>query len=238
MTVPYKRGKEAALIITAGMILAGSAAWHITDSREKREDIAVITRSGVTTAAASVQVTTARETAPAPTSQTATTFLMLDINSATAEELTQLNGIGEHLAAVIVDYRTQHGGFLNIEELMQVSGIGEATFADIRGHVFVADPIYTTAAQTEKPTIPDIEPTEEVETTEPPLTLEDVAPVDINTADAETLMLLPHVDEETAEETVELRVKLGHFSNTYELLYVKSLVQSDVADILEYVVAE
>ena len=92
--------------------------------------------------------------------------------------------------------------------------------------------------QTEKPTKPETEPTEAVEETEPPLTLEDVAPININTADAELLMLLPHVDEDTAEEIIELRDRLGHFSNTYELLYVESLTQSEVADILEYVVVE
>ena len=240
MTVPNKKGKEAALIITAGMILAGSAAWHLADSSREKEDIAVITHSEATSATASAEVTAAEKTTPAPmtTTQTATTFLLLDINSATAEELTHLNGIGEHLAAAIIEYRTQNGRFLNIEELMDVSGIGESTFTDIREHIYVVDPVYTTAIQTEKPTNPDIEPTEEVEETEPPLTLEDVAPININTADAETLTLLPHVNEDTAEKIIELREKLERFSHTYELLYVDSLTQSEVADILGYVTVE
>ena len=45
-------------------------------------------------------------------------------------------------------------------------------------------------------------------------------------------------DEDTAEEIIELRDRLRHFSNTYELLYVESLTQSEVADILEYVTVE
>ena len=61
----------------------------------------------------------------------------IDINAAAAEELTALPGIGEVLAQRIVDYRDTHGGFASIEELMNVSGIGEKRFAAIRDLVTV-----------------------------------------------------------------------------------------------------
>ena len=238
MSMP-KKSREATIIIAAGIILAGSAVWRLADSYDRKGSEVVITPLPETSTMSTVHTNTAANSTAARTAvETTTVFLLLDINSATAEELTQLSGIGEHLAGEIVSYREANGRFLNIDELMNVSGIGEATFADIREHVYVVDPIYTTAVQTEKPTKPETEPTEEVEETEPPLTLEDVAPININTADAELLVLLPHVDEDTAEEIIELRDRLGHFSNTYELLYVESLTQSEVADILEYVTVE
>lgn len=237
MSMP-KQIRESTIIITAGIILAGSAVWRLADGYDRSGEDVVITPVPETSAVSAVRTNTAGSTAAKTTVQTTTAFLLLDINSATAEELTQLSGIGEHLAGEIVGYREANGRFLNIEELMKISGIGEATFADIREHVYVVDPIYTTAVQTEKPTKSETKPTEAVEETRPPLTLEDVAPININTADAELLMLLPHVDEDTAEEIIELRDRLGHFSNTYELLYVESLTQSEVADILEYVVVE
>ena len=53
-----------------------------------------------------------------------------------------------------------------------------------------------------------------------------------------SLTHLPHVNEDTAEEIIELREKLERFSHTYELLYVDSLTQSEVADILGYVTVE
>ena len=56
----------------------------------------------------------------------------VNINTATAEELTKLPGVGEVLAQRIVDYRTEHGPFRRAEELMQVSGIGEGKFAEMR----------------------------------------------------------------------------------------------------------
>jgi competence protein ComEA len=61
----------------------------------------------------------------------------LDLNAATAGELDQLPGVGPVLAQRIVDYRTQHGGFRSVDELRQVSGIGEAKFADVKGLVRV-----------------------------------------------------------------------------------------------------
>lgn len=61
----------------------------------------------------------------------------VNINTATVEELKALPGIGDVLAQRIVDYREAHGDFSSIEELMQVSGIGDKRFAAIRDLVTV-----------------------------------------------------------------------------------------------------
>jgi competence protein ComEA len=58
--------------------------------------------------------------------------LALDLNTATEQELEQLDGVGPAIAANIVAYREQHGGFATIDELDEVSGIGEAKLAAIR----------------------------------------------------------------------------------------------------------
>lgn len=63
--------------------------------------------------------------------------LSLNINTATADELTALPGIGEKLAARIVEYRNENGPFFVIEEIMYVSGIGEAIFDKIEQYITV-----------------------------------------------------------------------------------------------------
>ena len=52
----------------------------------------------------------------------------ININTATAEELIQLNGVGPKYAAKIIAYREKYGPFETPEEIMQVSGIGPKTF--------------------------------------------------------------------------------------------------------------
>ncbi len=61
----------------------------------------------------------------------------LDLNAASAEELAVLPGIGETLAERIVAYREAHGAFGSVEELLEVSGIGEKKLADLEGRVSV-----------------------------------------------------------------------------------------------------
>lgn len=61
----------------------------------------------------------------------------LDLNTATEEELDTLPGIGEELARRIVEYRETSGPFESVEEIMEVSGIGEAKFADLEGRITV-----------------------------------------------------------------------------------------------------
>jgi len=59
----------------------------------------------------------------------------VSLNNATAEELTELKGVGEVTAQAIVAYREEHGGFQDIEELLEVSGIGPAKLAQLKDQV-------------------------------------------------------------------------------------------------------
>jgi competence protein ComEA len=57
---------------------------------------------------------------------------LLNINTATADELDELPGIGDVIAERIVAYRESHGAFASIEELAEVSGISERMVDDLR----------------------------------------------------------------------------------------------------------
>lgn len=157
----------------------------------------------------------------------------IDINTAEKEDLTRIKGIGDYLADEIIYYRNETGGFNNIEEIMNVNGIGEKIFAEIRDFIYVENPVYPVEEVCEEIISDEPEYQEEI-LTEPPLTLDDCIPININTADKEILMLLPYVDESVADEIIQLRTQLGAYSNTYELLYLQSLSQNQIAEIIDY----
>ena len=84
--------------------------------------MAVVLSSGLAVAAAK----------PAPTGK-------VNINTATAEQLVALPGIGPALAARIVEHRTKSGAFKTPQELLNVKGIGEKNLSKIQSYLTVGD---------------------------------------------------------------------------------------------------
>jgi competence protein ComEA len=64
----------------------------------------------------------------------------VNLNTAPAEQLERLPGVGPSTAARIIEYRQKNGGFKKIEELMNVRGIGEKAFLKIKSQVTVTAP--------------------------------------------------------------------------------------------------
>ena len=62
---------------------------------------------------------------------------VININTATEEELRQLTGIGEVKAKRIIEHRKAHGPFKSIEDIMNVKGIGEKTFMKFKDRIVV-----------------------------------------------------------------------------------------------------
>lgn len=245
--------KNKLYVLYVGAVLAAGSIFALIShpSRSISDDSAVVTIRAVTSAQTTVttaaKTTTARKTTAAKTTSTTSTsttvteteavtepiVLWFDLNAASPEELALLPGIGEKLAAEIVNYRSANGEFRNIEELMKVSGIGESKFEDVRAYIYVLDPVYDE----------DIPEPEEVYQDEPPVqeetehipTLEEIAPIDLNTAVKEELMLLPYVDDVIAERILTFREQAGGFSHPYELLYIEGLTRDKTAEIVGYV---
>lgn len=252
--------KEPFALLLAGIIIISTAVAMAIKENDIKHEIRVIENSShsevymtdaiqeteipeVSTTTDVSETHTVSPTTIAVTSTAAESDeIYININTAGADELVKLKGIGPVLSEAIIDYRLKNGDFNNIEEIMLVSGIGEGIFENIKNYIYVENPDYTTHQDTESEpesdiyTDPEPEPETEEELTDSyQVSLEDVAPININTADTEELKLLPYVTDEIAERIIWLREAIGGYSHVYELLYIEELEQSEVAEIVDYV---
>ncbi|MDY6910706.1 MAG: ComEA family DNA-binding protein [Thermodesulfobacteriota bacterium] len=76
-------------------------------------------------------------TAPQPESAAPEGKSLININSASAEELQELPGIGPVIAAKIVEYRTANGPFQSLDDLKNVQGIGDKKFDAIKAMITI-----------------------------------------------------------------------------------------------------
>jgi len=84
--------------------------------------------------------TTGSATKAATTSVTSSQTLVTDkvnINTASLEDLDKLPGVGPATAQKIVDYRTNNGSFKSIDEIKEVSGIGDAKYAQMKDKISI-----------------------------------------------------------------------------------------------------
>jgi competence protein ComEA len=117
--------------------LAGGPTHHanleglnLAAKLEDGRQIVVPRRAGSSSSAAP-------QSAPGADAATAGTSAPVNLNTATAEQLDQLDGVGPVMAQKIIAYRQQHGGFASVNELDRIPGIGEKRMATLRGQVTV-----------------------------------------------------------------------------------------------------
>ena len=65
---------------------------------------------------------------------------VIDLNTAAPEDLERLPGIGPAKAEAIAAYRAEHGLFQSVDQLTEVSGIGEATLETLRPYITASAP--------------------------------------------------------------------------------------------------
>ncbi len=160
----------------------------------------------------------------------------IDINTATVQELDRLPGVGPSRAKSIIEYRTQVGGFKNIEELKNVGGIGEKTFSSLKDRIY-ATSVVSIQKQEEpidedKPFQAPIEVTQypefkEIQKPQPaPVVEEDdnvVEKININTADEFELRKLPGIGEKRAQAIIDYRKIHGDFEKPSDIMRVMGI---------------
>lgn len=126
--------RETLLLILTCAVLFGSAGYFL-GSRNRGT---VYEISGTRTSAAyeAPAEETAEESEPEPEEETTD---LVNVNTATEEELIALPGIGEVRAAAIVEYRQEYGPFQAVEDLLLVPGIGEGILNQLMGLVTVEE---------------------------------------------------------------------------------------------------
>jgi competence protein ComEA len=91
----------------------------------------------VPAAAAPVPVGAVPTSPPISGTTTGAPGSLVNINTADQLELEELPGVGPVTATAIIEWRTEHGGYSTVDELLEVSGIGEVTLAELRDLVTI-----------------------------------------------------------------------------------------------------
>ena len=130
----------------------------------------------------------------------------------------QIKNIGEVTANKIIEYRNSVGVISNLDLLLNINGIGEATLNILKQYLYISDDVYQEMTQT-KPTNTTTPPdtkTRKTTTT----TNREYKSVNINEASAKEISDCLLIDMSIAREIIDLRNKISYFSNLNELFYI------------------
>jgi competence protein ComEA len=82
--------------------------------------------------ALAVSATTLHAQTPPASKAPVTASAPINLNTATAQQLETIPGVGAKMAERIIDYRQKNGGFKKVEDLMNISGVGEKSFLKMK----------------------------------------------------------------------------------------------------------
>lgn len=125
---PYERG---ALLLTGAFTLF-SLGWFFRDQTQPQPYTVTTVQSPQQQAAASGQDSSS------DWPESLLPGEVIDLNTADLYDLDRLPGIGPTKAQAILDYRDQQGPFTQVDQLLEVSGIGSATLEGLRPYVTVS----------------------------------------------------------------------------------------------------
>lgn len=164
----------------------------------------------------------------------------LELNTASAKDLACIDGVGEILAERIVEYARSYG-FYDVNDLLNVSGIGQSKLNSILPYVYVdasgLPPKTETTASSFYDDIFDssggssyIFPSETTASA-----ASEIYKVNVNTASKADFMQLPGIDETLAENIISVRSQIGGFASIEELALADGMTNSRLSAIWNYI---
>ena len=131
-------------------------------------------------------------------STTISTSAVVDLNTATIEDLMKVDGIGEKTAQKIINYRSVIGQYTFIEQLLDVDGVGEKKLEGWKPFLTVGNVSTTSTSET-------------------------TSMINLNTATKEDLMRIDGIGEKTAQKIIAYREQIGGFSNLEQLMEIEGI---------------
>lgn len=171
----------------------------------------------------------------------------ISLNNITIEELQYIKGIGEATARKIIDYRASIGNFTSRYQLLEIDGIGEVKMNTIMEYTYIENEDFNYNDNLEDPTYNSeqyyiennyIDNNTLEEYYEEPIVTESPYPINLNDATIDDLMLIPNMTLKVAQEILNLRDSIQHYSNPYELLYINEISEKYLSEIIEYISVE
>ena len=134
-------------------------------------------------------------TEPSVTTTTTAAEYRIDLNTATVDDLMQVDGIGEKTAKKIIAYRNKIGKFTFIEQLLDVEGVGDKKLENWKNYLTVEGDGKTTSTFA-------------------------MSMINLNTATKEDLMRIDGIGEQTALKIIAHRAEIGGFTSLEQLMDV------------------
>lgn len=122
-----------ALLVMSGILIYVSLSTH---GVYKESETTAIQISSSTEAATNRAKSPTAVSKGSDNSATAVSY-PINLNTATVEELVSIDGLGESRASAIIEYRDYLGGYTSVEQIKEISGIGDATYAKLAPYLTV-----------------------------------------------------------------------------------------------------
>lgn len=122
-----------ALLVMSGILIYVSLS---TPGVYKESETTAIQISSSTEAATNRAKSPTAASKGSDNSSTAVSY-PINLNTATVEELVSIDGLGESRASAIIEYRDYLGGYTSVEQIKEISGIGDATYAKLAPYLTV-----------------------------------------------------------------------------------------------------